>query len=120
MASLPEFMHYVYKILCSITSGDIDERNKIQIVKLLHKTTNEINTSKYKSISPTEFTKKIHNEFSFADEQQDSYELYHRIIEVVDSYHTEDNPLSIKIKNIYECCACKTVNFNFIEGFRKY
>jgi ubiquitin C-terminal hydrolase len=58
-------------------------------------------------VSPRSFINNLNYKFSFEHEQQDSYELYHRLLEL---FETEDknhnNPFSMKIKSIYKCDKC--------------
>lgn len=63
-------------------------------------------------ISPYTLINQINSKFSFEHEQQDSYELYHRLLEIFDQDQTLLNPVNpflIESKTEYKCNKCKNV-----------
>jgi hypothetical protein len=61
-------------------------------------------------ISPWELINKINNQFSFAHEQQYSYELYHRLFDILDNSKNasfEVNPFTIEFDISYYCTICQ-------------
>jgi ubiquitin C-terminal hydrolase len=57
-------------------------------------------------VSPRNFINNLNYKFSFEHEQQDSYELYHRLLELFELKDNNSNPFRMQIKSIYKCSNC--------------
>ena len=99
ISSLPEFMYY-----SSFECQDLIQN----FLSLLF----NINTSPLKVLYPDEIISDICEKFEFANEQQDSYELFHRIM---DLYHTKKNPLEVIFETTYHCPNCKMVSISIFN-----
>ena len=68
----------------------------------------EINRSSQKTLSKDVFYSELTSKFSFANEQQDSYELFHRIMDLFNHSIEEKNPFLIELETTFYCGLCKT------------
>lgn len=86
------------------------ENKNLLILKELNDTLTNINIENT-VISPWTLINNINKLFSFAYEQQDSYELYHRLIELfeVSEEYSKHNPFRIGWETSYECTSCHNV-----------
>lgn len=66
---------------------------------------NDLN-SKKGVVSPYSFINNINNKFNFEDQQQDSYELFHVLLDLFDKGEGFKSPFHIKIKINYRCTSC--------------
>lgn len=96
ISCLPEFIYYSSK-----------EKNETvqKFVELLI----NINYSPLKILYPEELISEICSKFEFANEQQDSYELFHRILDIY-TLDESINPIKISLKTTYYCPKCKMVS----------
>lgn len=96
ISCLPEFVNFSFK-----------ERS-IFIQKFIQ-TLSFINSSSSKSISQDEFIGELTEKFKFASEQQDCYELYHRLLDCYSPDLESINPLFIDLETKLYCARCKMV-----------
>jgi ubiquitin C-terminal hydrolase len=83
-------------------------KQDLQIVKGVEEILEKLN-SQNTLISPSSLINQINSKFSFEHEQQDSYELYHRLLEIFDHGSHGENPFLIELKTEYKCNKCKNV-----------
>ena len=94
LSCLPEFILY-------------SKRENNSIIQQLNRVLSEINNSSNKSLSQESFFNMLTTEFKFANEQQDSYELYHRLLDLFNSSLSNLNPLEINLEVKYYCGLCR-------------
>lgn len=103
---------YVNVFLQCISSlNEFIEYSSLEINSSIVSFTNllrDINCSKIKILHPHDFISDICSQFEFANEQQDSYELFHRIMDLY-KIDENSNPLIIKLKTKFYCPNCKMV-----------
>lgn len=91
-------------------------KSNYDLLKAFHDTLDNINSSLDKIIYPGHLISNICYKFEFANEQQDSYELYHRIIDLYSSNSDNENPLKISIESKFKCESCLHVRYIDIIG----
>lgn len=83
----------------------------IDILSAFNETLIKINSSIDKILYPSDLITSICRKFEFANEQQDSYELYHRIIDLYSPKSDNENPLKLSIESKFKCQRCQHVRF---------
>lgn len=78
------------------------------IIKQLLKAMTLVNNSKESSLQLDLFMNIIKDKFRFADDQQDCYELYNRILEEYNINIDSLNPFMLTTESSYTCLICKT------------
>lgn len=94
LSSLPE-----YQYMC--------QRNTDRFIQNISYIIEQINDSSAKILYLHPIIKLITNKFKFANEQQDSFELFNRLNECFDSTLLDYNPFKIEIETKYSCSSCK-------------
>ncbi len=95
ISCLPEFIYF-------------SSKEKSETIQKFVEILNNINYSPLKILYPEEFISEICSKFEFANEQQDSYELFHRLLDIY-TLDESISPIRILLKTSYYCPKCKMV-----------
>ena len=116
-----DFINFSEKILSQSKDLGLNEKmeNDYDLLCDLQSCILEINKSPDKVISNKYLVDLINHKFSFENEQQDSFELYHRIIEIYENliesickigFKNElTNPFEIKFQTLLKCELCNNI-----------
>jgi len=117
LASNPDFILYV-KNFCEFEGKQILQPKEYKIAKEISEILEKINSDN-SVISAYNLVNDLNTKFQFEYEQQDSYELYHRFIELFDNHanlqegnnypsglNNSINPFMIELETTYKCDRC--------------
>ncbi len=119
-----DLIDYSTRIIEIIKTEKLDKKktSDLDLITSLHECIVEINKSSDKTISHNHLVDTVNSKFSFENEQQDSFELYHRINQIYEDFSDHlfksvspnlenilKNPFMISYKTTMRCSVCNQV-----------